>query len=65
MNEEERADMMLLSHIKGCFLDGKPALIYGRLNRFATVAQVGGPLEAEFSWRAVKRIMDKDRRFSS
>ena len=65
MNEKERTDMVLLSHIKGCTLDGKPALIYGRLNRFAIVAQVGGPLDVEFSWKAVKRIMDKDQRFSS
>ena len=49
----------------GVFLDGKPAGIYGRLNQFATVAELDGPLAVEFSWQAVKRIVDNDQKFST
>jgi hypothetical protein len=48
-----------------CFLDGKSAQIRGRLRDFAIVAQDFGPLQVEFSWPAVDRIMQRDRRFSS
>jgi hypothetical protein len=65
MDQKEKDDLVLLSYIKGCTLDDKPAKIVGRLRRFPIVAQIDEPLEAEFSWEAVKRILDKDGKFSS
>lgn len=44
---------------KNITLNGKPAKIMGHRNRFATVAQLDGPLACEFSWQAVKRILDR------
>ena len=40
-----------------CTLDGKEARVVGRLNEFATVRQVKGKAEADFSWFTVDRIM--------
>ena len=65
ISQKEKDDLVLLSHVLGATLDGEPARIVGRLNPFATVAQVKGPLALEWSWEAVKRIMDNDRKFSS
>ena len=48
-----------------CILDGEMARIYGRLNKFATVAQIDGPLALEWSWETVKKIIDNDGKFSS
>ena len=41
-----------------CTLDGEPARVTGRLNRFATVKTIdpSGPI-VEFSWEAVDRMM--------
>jgi hypothetical protein len=65
ISQKEKDDLVLLSYVKGCSLDDKPAKVVGRLNRFPIVAQIDGPLEAEFSWGAVKRTLDKDGKFSS
>jgi len=65
MKQEMKDDLVLLSNIEGCSLDGKPAKVCGRLNRFATVAQIDGPLALEWAWETVKRIMDTHRRFKS
>ena len=40
-----------------CTLDGKDAIVQGRLNDFATVRQVKGKAEADFSWFTVDRVM--------
>lgn len=64
MRQKEKDNLVLLSHIRGCTLDMEPAAICGRLNRFATVAQLKGQLTAEFSWEATKRIMNKNQKFS-
>ena len=61
LNQYEKDSLMG----QDCFLDGKPARIYGRLNKFPTVAQIDGPLALEWSWETAKRIMDNDGKFSS
>ena len=48
-----------------CFLNEKPAFIYGRRNQFATVAQVDGPLAIEWAWETAHRIMDNNQKFST
>lgn len=50
---------------KNCKLDGKPAKITGRLLKFAIVSQLPDGLSAEFSWDAVKRIMERNAQFKS
>jgi hypothetical protein len=65
ISQKMKDDMVLFGYVNGVFLDGKPAGIYGRLNRFATVAEIDGPLAVEFSWQAVKRIVDNDQKFST
>lgn len=40
-----------------CTLDGKPAIIGGRSNKFATVGILPDGYDCEFSWQAVERIM--------
>ena len=45
-------------------LDGDPAVIRGRLNRCATVANA--QIEVEYSWEAAMRIVDtRDGAFTS
>jgi len=66
MISQKEQKLILLDHaLKGCTLNGKPAKICGFKNQFATVAQIDGPLAIEFSWEAVKRIMNKDGKFST
>lgn len=48
-----------------CFLDNEPAKVCGRLNDFATIAQLNSGLSADFSWATVDRIMQKTKKFSS
>lgn len=48
-----------------CKLDGKPAIIAGRQNDFATIAQLPNGLHLEWSWEAVDRIMSTTRMFYS
>ena len=48
-----------------CTLDGRPARVLGRLQRFATVATIPGGAAVEFSWAAVGRIMGKGGGFKS
>jgi len=40
-----------------CTLDGKPARVLGRLNDFATIAQIPDGKKAEWTWDKVERIM--------
>jgi len=65
LNQKEKDDLVLSSHIKGCTLDGKPALIGGRLNKFATVGHIDGLLAVEWSWETAQRIMNNDQKFST
>ena len=47
-------------------LDGKPALIIGLRNPFATVKQYPTGCEAEFAWATVEHIIkDKEGKFKS
>ncbi len=46
-------------------LDGKPAKITGRLNDFATVSELNGPVRVEFAWPTVRRIVARDGKFRS
>lgn len=48
-----------------CTLDGKPAKIVGWAMEFPIVAQMDSPTSCEFSWAAVNRIMERDRKFKS
>ena len=61
LNQTEKDDLVGMD----CILDGERARIYGRLNKFATVAQVDGPLALEWSWETAKKIIDNDGKFSS
>ena len=65
LTQKEKDDLVLLSHVKGATLDGQPATVMGRLNRFATVGQINGNLTVKYSWQAVKRRMNKDRVFTA
>ncbi len=44
-------------------LNGKQAVICGRLNPFAVVRALDGSISAEFSWQAVSRIIEKGGNF--
>lgn len=45
-------------------LDGRPALVCGFVNDCLTVATVGHPrIAADFSWRAVSRVIAKGGEF--
>lgn len=48
-----------------CVLDGKPALVAGRLEPFATIATVDGSQAIQFAWHTVNRIMRRDGQFKS
>jgi len=65
ITQKDKDDMVLLSYTKGVTLNSKPAAIGGRLNRFATVAEFGGPLSVEVSWPCVIRVMAKNRAFNA
>ena len=43
-----------------CTLDGVPAKVIGRLNKFATIATYDTNSACEFSWFAVKRVMENE-----
>jgi hypothetical protein len=62
---QEVKDSLLEKAKMGCSLDGEPAKVIGRKNEFATVVQIDGPLAIEFSWPAVKRILNANGCFSS
>ena len=64
ITQNEKDALVILSNIKGTTLNGKPANVSGRLNDFATVAEIKGPLAVAFSWQAVKRIMQRDGVFT-
>lgn len=42
---------------KACRLDGKPAKVMGRLNEFATIAQIPEGHSCEFTWGQVDNVM--------
>jgi heat shock protein HslJ len=46
-----------------CTLDGKPATITGRCNRFASVATLDLSARAEFSWHACANVLDSGGAF--
>ena len=47
-----------------CFLDDEPAVVQGRLLKFAEVKSLTSSKEATFSWEAVERVMtNNNRRF--
>ncbi|MFA5158563.1 MAG: hypothetical protein WC451_05275 [Patescibacteria group bacterium] len=48
-----------------CTLDGKPARVLGRLNNFATIAQIPDGLKADWCWDIVDRIMTAGGNFKS
>lgn len=47
------------------YLDGKPARICGSLLDFPVVRRIDIAMSVEFSWGAVKRIVESDRKFKS
>lgn len=51
---------------QACYLDGAPAKIMGRLERFAIVATLdpSGP-RVEYDWHTVNLVMRRDRYFSA
>ena len=65
ITQKERDNLLVLSEIKGCYLDGERARIKGRLDPYAKICQMDGLLEVEFSWNAAKRIMNSSRCFKS
>ena len=48
-----------------CYLNGKPAIISGRKNRFATVATLDGSQSFEWNWHTVNRVMYGKMEFST
>lgn len=48
-----------------CYLDGKLAIIAGRLNDFATIATLDGSQSVDFAWLTVDRIMRGRMEFKS
>lgn len=58
--KQEEKDMLVS---KDCFLNNKPARIYGRLLNFPIVAQIDGPLKVEFAWLTVQRIINDNSKF--
>lgn len=40
-----------------CTLNGKPAVIRGRLLPFASVAYLNTPVSVEYTWETVNRVM--------
>ena len=46
-------------------LDGKPAIIAGRLNPFATIAALDGSAAYEWAWGTATRIADAGGDFRS
>ena len=65
ITQKDKDSACLFSSVFGVRLDGKPATIKGRLNKFATVAQIESALSCEFSWPAVKRILNKGGNFKT
>jgi hypothetical protein len=65
MEQKIKDEMVLLSHIKGCFLNDKPATVGWRLLNYPKVATLDGTSAIEFSWEAVRRIMNNDGKFYS
>jgi len=63
LTDNEREDLISLSHSKGCTLDSESAHICGRLNNFATVRSQSKAVE--YSWLAVRGVMKTSRQFKT
>lgn len=48
-----------------CTLNGKPARVTGRLEPFASVRGDDGITLAVYSWEAVSRVMESNRKFKA
>lgn len=48
-----------------CYLNGAPAKVCGRLNRFATIAALDSDASAEFAWHTVNAVMNRGRFFET
>jgi hypothetical protein len=46
-------------------IDGKPAIVVGYHNQFATVVALDESARVEFAWSTVERIVNKDGAFKS
>jgi len=70
-NKPTEGERMTLKQIaerwtgKRCTLDSKPARVLGRLNNFATIAQVPDGVKADWCWDTVDRIMSAGGNFKS
>ena len=65
ITQKMKDEIMETAKIRGCTLDGKPAKVIGRRLDFAVVAMIDRLHGVEYSWPAVKRILDNDGKFSS
>lgn len=65
--DTDPADYRLADELAGApvTLDGRPAMIAGRLNRFATVIALDGGARADWTWRAAGRIVAAGGAFRS
>ena len=60
MTRDEKDDLFYMANgFVNMTLNGEPARIYGRKLDFPIVSQISGPFHGEFSWEAIKRIIDK------
>ncbi len=50
---------------KGVTLNGKPAKIQGRLEGFANVSELDGPLSVQYAWSTVKNIVASGGQFKA
>lgn len=48
-----------------CMLDGRPAIICGACNPFATVAQYPAGLAVDFAWQTVAHVLASGGSFTS
>ena len=62
LTQAERDDLVYSANTSPKTLDGRPAMICGRLERFATVwafgDKPGQTIQVEFAWETVKYIVD-------
>lgn len=65
---ERRTSFANMARTPGFTLDGKPAMICGLANDFATVWSFGDkkgyPISADFSWTAVEHVLTTSRKFN-
>lgn len=63
--DQERSKAQKWREDNRCTLNGEPAKIVGWSCDFPTIAQINGPVSHQWSWAAVNRIMERDRKFRS